>query len=110
MPFIIFVSDNETEMFIALGRMDKNGDFHYYYIHDYQGNLFSKIGVTAIWGINSSKGRQKSYTFENYNEMMKKISGILEKRIKSGYKMFYCYPKNSKLSSMIEKFEKRAVS
>ena len=24
---MIFVSDNKTEMFIALGRMDKNGDF-----------------------------------------------------------------------------------
>jgi len=109
-PFICRKADTFTEMFLALGKINKDGGFQYYYLHDYQGTLFSRPGVTAIWGRNNGAGRQKNYTFDNYNEMISKLSRILKKRIESGYRMFYSYPRESDLSTLVETLEKREVS
>ncbi|GEM_PF-3488644 len=87
-------------MICALGKLNERGDFLYYYIHDYQGNLFGDFCITVIWGKNQRAGRQKTYTFSNHAEYQRKIRLLIEKKIKSGYSVFYTYPNLESLLDM----------
>ena len=85
-------TDNLHIMICALGKLNEKGDFLYYYIHDYQGSLFGEFCLTVIWGKNQGIGRQKSYTLANHAEYQRKIRLLIEKKIRSGYSVFYTYP------------------
>ena len=82
-------------MMLAFYKKTKNKkkqSFLYYYLHDYQGNLFSKYGFTIIWGKEISKGVKREYTFESRIEKDNKIRSILKKRVNENYKLLYSYP------------------
>jgi predicted DNA-binding WGR domain protein len=97
-------------MMIALYKINTYNETHYYYIHDYQGHLFSPFTFTAIWGHSQTKGREKSFTFESEQEMKDKISELIFKRLKEGYKLLYSYPQENQYQNIISSPGKQLVS
>ncbi|MBN1412448.1 MAG: WGR domain-containing protein [Spirochaetales bacterium] len=79
-------------MMIALYRIDTKGRGQYYYLHDYQGNLFSPYSFTTVWGKEMAKGREKLYTFQTRFEMDAKLKDLFGVKVAEGYKVLYAYP------------------
>jgi hypothetical protein len=79
-------------MLLALYREDKDQQLFYYYMHDYQGSLFTKYSFTAQWGREFDRGRKKDYYFASRREKDRKLRQILRRRALQGYRLFYSYP------------------
>ncbi len=79
-------------MMLALGKLDKNKNFRYYYIHDYQESLFKEFLLTVIWGKNQERGRHRIYSFRDSQEMRNKLNVLLTRKIREGYHIYYSYP------------------
>lgn len=92
-------------MMIAFYKKNNKEELQYYYIHDYQGTLFSKNCITVIWGKGIKPGRKKEYVFDNDNELDKKVREILKLRVKEGYKLLYSYPQINNYKKIFEEFE-----
>ncbi len=87
-------------MIIALYKLKHSGEMSYYYMHDYQGHLFSPYTLTSISGKNFSMGREKTYTFNTQTEMDAKVRELFKEKLLSGFKLLYTYPPSSALSDM----------
>ena len=96
---------------IALYRVNGNSDdLDYYYIHTYQGNLFSRYTFTTIWGKNVSKGREVSWAFSSREEMDNKMAELFRQKCREDYKLLYSYPAQNGYISLFEAaIEERAV-
>jgi hypothetical protein len=90
---------------LAFYKKSDSGDLLYYYIHDYQGTLFSKSCITVIWGEGIKPGRKKEFSFENDDDFDKKVREILKKRVKENYKLLYSYPHINDYKKLFEEFE-----
>jgi predicted DNA-binding WGR domain protein len=87
-----------------------NDEISYYYIHDYQGHLFSPYTFTAIWGRNLSMGHEKSFTFTSQNEMDSKINDLFKTKLKQGFKLLYTYPPHNDYQDMFVHLAEKQVS
>ena len=85
-------ADIEGGMMLAFYKRMEADELRYYYVHDYQGGLFSPFALTIIWGREHERGRRKEYGFENRRAMERKIREILKTRAREGYKLLYSYP------------------
>jgi len=90
-----YYADTIRDMMIALYRTAKTGNQEYYYIHDYQGHLFSPHTFTVIWGKDLGVGKERSFTFTNRADMDKKLRELFRSRINIGYKLLYSYPQEN---------------
>ncbi|MBN2535097.1 MAG: WGR domain-containing protein [Spirochaetales bacterium] len=90
--------------------MNKLNEMDYYYIHNYQGHLFSPYTFTAIWGKNQGMGREKSFSFDSEDEMHEKIHELFKNKLKHGYKLLYSYPQHSEYEEMVTDINNRLVS
>ncbi len=79
-------------MMLALGKLDKKRNFLYYYIHDYQESLFKESLLTVIWGKNQERGRHRTYSFSDPEDMREKLNNLLSRKIREGYHVYYSYP------------------
>ncbi len=79
-------------MMIALYKLDTSGRDQYYYIHDYQGNLFSPYSYTTVWGREATHGRDRQYAFKTRFEMDASLKALFAKKLTQGYKILYSYP------------------
>lgn len=89
-------------MMIALYKTNKKGQMNYYYIHDYQGNLFAPYSFTAIWGRNMNSGKEKVFTFETRAAMDAKLKEIFKRRMRDSYKTLYTYPPNNNYQDILD--------
>lgn len=94
-------------MMIALYRITKTGQMDYYYIHDYQGNLFSPYTFTVIWGKDLNTGKERSFTFSTRIEMDEKLRELFNKRVKDGYKLLYSYPQKNNYFHIFENVNRK---
>jgi predicted DNA-binding WGR domain protein len=92
-------------MMLAFYKKSNKGELFYYYIHDYQGTLFSKSCITVIWGEGIKPGRKKEYSFDNDEDLDKKVREILKLRVKEGYKLLYSYPHINDYKKLFKKYE-----
>ena len=97
-------------MLIALYKIDTYNETRYYYIHNYQGHLFSPFTFTAIWGKSQKKGREKSFVFDSEEEMKDKLSELIFAKLKAGYKLLYSYPQENQYQDIYSHLNKRLVS
>jgi predicted DNA-binding WGR domain protein len=97
-------------MLIALYRMNKSNEMDYYYIHNYQGHLFSPHTFTAIWGKNQGRGREKSFTFDSEVDMTTKINDLFRQKLRQGFKLLYTSPRENEYQELFTKINKRLVS
>jgi hypothetical protein len=93
-------------MIIALYKLKQSGEMSYYYLHDYQGHLFSPYTLTSISGKNFSIGREKTFTFNTQSEMDGKVRELFKQKLLSGYKLLYTYPPANTSSNMATLIEK----
>ena len=92
-------------MVLAFYKKTDDDELLYYYIHDYQGTLFSRYCITAIWGKGVKPGKKKDFIFEDTDEMDNKVREILNKRVKEGYKLLYSYPHINDYKKLFENME-----
>ncbi|MBN2444471.1 MAG: WGR domain-containing protein [Spirochaetales bacterium] len=97
-------------MLVALYKINEYNEMNYYYIHNYQGHLFSPHTFTVIWGKNRKKGREKSFTFDSAKVMQKKMRSLFQKKIEEGYKLLYSYPQKNQYNEMFTGIKKQLVS
>lgn len=90
--------------------MNKSDETRYYYIHNYQGHLFSPYTITVIWGKNQSQGKEKSFSFESAGEMNEKINELSSQKLKQGYKLLYTYPPGNKYQHIFSDLQAQLVS
>ena len=93
-------------MVLAFYKSTENENFSYYYLHDYQQNLFTTFGFTILWGKGFETGRKKEYMFDSRQEMDHKIRDILLARIKEDYKLVYSYPHLNSYVKLFNEFDK----
>jgi hypothetical protein len=89
---VLRAADIQGGMMLAFYKRTPPDELRYYYVHDYQGGLFSPFALTTIWGKESERGRRREYSFENRSDMERKIRKILTTRARDGYKLLYSYP------------------
>ena len=58
-------------MVLAFYKKTDDDELLYYYIHDYQGTLFSRYCITAIWGKGVKPGKKKDFIFEDKDQKKK---------------------------------------
>ena len=75
---------------------------NYYYMHDYQGHLFSPYTLTVLFGKNFSMGKEKSFTFNTQTEMDAKVRELFKEKLLSGYKLLYTYPPVTHLQDLVD--------
>ena len=92
-------------MMLAFYKKTDKNKLLYYYLHDYQGMLFSKYCITAVWGEGVKPGRKKEFIFENSDELDIKVRDILKIRVKESYKLLYSYPHVNNYKKIFEDFE-----
>ena len=97
-------------MLIALYKLNESDEMNYYYIHNYQGHLFSPHTFTAIWGKNQGRGREKSFTFDSDVEMHEKIYELFSKKLKQGFKLLYSYPPQNEYQDILVDLKEQFVS
>jgi predicted DNA-binding WGR domain protein len=97
-------------MLIALYKMNKSDEMDYYYIHNYQGHLFSPYTFTAIWGKNQGKGREKSFSFDSEDDMHEKINELFLRKLKQGFKLLYSYPPRGEYQELFSSISSQLVS
>ena len=97
-------------MLIALYKMNKSNEMSYYYIHNYQGHLFSPHTFTAIWGKNQGKGREKSFTFDSEQEMHDKINELFINKLRDGFKLLYTSPSQNQYEDIFTGLKEQLVS
>jgi hypothetical protein len=95
-------------MIIALYKLKESGEMGYYYLHDYQGHLFSPYTLTSIWGKNFSMGKEKSFTFNTQSEMDAKVRELFKEKLLAGFKLLYTYPPSSALSEIANTLKEKA--
>ncbi|MBN1698472.1 MAG: WGR domain-containing protein [Spirochaetales bacterium] len=97
-------------MIIALYKITSHDEISYYYIHDYQGHLFSPYTFTAIWGKNLSMGKEKSFSFSTQSDMDKRIHELFKTKLKQGFKLLYTYPPRNDYQDMFIHLAEKQVS
>jgi hypothetical protein len=90
---------------LAFYKTTEKQETKYYYIHDYQANLFSPFCLTIIWGKGIQQGRKKEYVFETRADMDLKIRSIVKKRVLENYKLLYTYPEKNHFKNLFESYE-----
>ena len=94
-------------MIVALYKLKLSGEMSYYYMHDYQGHLFSPYTLTSIWGKNFSIGKEKSFTFNTQAEMDEKVRELFREKLLAGYQLLYTYPPSSDFRDIAENTKKK---
>jgi predicted DNA-binding WGR domain protein len=94
-------------MIVALYKLKHSGEMNYYYMHDYQGHLFSPYTLTVIWGKNFSMGKEKSFTFNTQNEMDRKVQELFKDKLSSGFRLLYTYPPSSAFETLEAEHKKK---
>lgn len=92
-------------MIITFYKTDKQGYQRYYTIHDRQSLLFNRISFLAIWGKGLHTGQEKLYTFDNREEMNKKLQYIVRAKVRQGYKMLYGFSRDQKQAEIIKRYD-----
>jgi predicted DNA-binding WGR domain protein len=89
-------------MVIALYKTDEAIGISYYYIHTYQGHLFSRFSFTAVWGKNLNKGKEMNFSFDTKNEMENRLQELLRSKLDAGFKLLYSYPHTNQYENIFQ--------
>ena len=95
---------------VTLYKTGPAGRINYYSVNDRQGHLFSEYSFSVTWGPGLTAGREKMHVFDNRRDMDAKLQGLLQARIKSGYRVLYTYFRNHEYEQLRPALTKAEVS
>jgi predicted DNA-binding WGR domain protein len=91
-------------MIILLRKTTPKGTCYYYTLHDRQAGLFEHYTLTSMWGSSPDGGRQKAYSFTSTRELDEKLRQLMNRRLRSGYKVLYSYSRSENYRAVLQEY------